>query len=151
MTKGGRVREDGRVVRDMLPHARQRPQDSRGEWDLLEVVKTIPGDQAFRPLAETPVPAGQADLTRREGPCGGRSGECPRGEDLGGGLWNTATSSSAAAPPAPCSPTDSRPAPATAWLLLEAGQDTPPGRVPEEIEDTYPGTAYFDPRFHWTG
>jgi 5-(hydroxymethyl)furfural/furfural oxidase len=36
-------------------------------------------------------------------------------------------------------------------LLLEAGQDTPPGRVPREIEDTYPGTAYFDPRFHWTG
>jgi 5-(hydroxymethyl)furfural/furfural oxidase len=36
-------------------------------------------------------------------------------------------------------------------LLLEAGQDTPPGRVPKEIEDTYPGTAYFDPRFHWTG
>ena len=36
-------------------------------------------------------------------------------------------------------------------LLLEAGPDTPPGRVPKEIEDTYPGTAYFDPRFHWTG
>ena len=36
-------------------------------------------------------------------------------------------------------------------LLLEAGQDTPPGQVPKEIEDTYPGTAYFDPRFHWTG
>ncbi|TCZ54264.1 GMC family oxidoreductase [Roseicella aquatilis] len=35
-------------------------------------------------------------------------------------------------------------------LLLEAGQDTPPGQVPKEIEDTYPGTAYFDPRFHWT-
>ena len=36
-------------------------------------------------------------------------------------------------------------------LLLEAGQDTPPGQVPKEIEDTYPGTGYFDPRFHWTG
>jgi 5-(hydroxymethyl)furfural/furfural oxidase len=36
-------------------------------------------------------------------------------------------------------------------LLLEAGPDTPPGQVPKEIEDTYPGTAYFDPRFHWTG
>ena len=35
-------------------------------------------------------------------------------------------------------------------LLLEAGQDTPPGQVPKEIADTYPGTAYFDPRFHWT-
>jgi 5-(hydroxymethyl)furfural/furfural oxidase len=35
-------------------------------------------------------------------------------------------------------------------LLLEAGQDTPPGRVPATILDTYPGQAYFDPRFHWT-
>ena len=35
-------------------------------------------------------------------------------------------------------------------LLLEAGQDTPHGKVPPEILDSYPGTAYFDPRFHWT-
>ena len=35
-------------------------------------------------------------------------------------------------------------------LLCEAGQDTPPGNEPPEIRDSYPGTAYFDPRFHWT-
>ena len=35
-------------------------------------------------------------------------------------------------------------------LLLEAGQDTPHGKIPPEILDSYPGTAYFDPRFHWT-
>ena len=35
-------------------------------------------------------------------------------------------------------------------LLLEAGPDTPHGAVPPEILDSYPGTAYFDPRFHWT-
>ena len=35
-------------------------------------------------------------------------------------------------------------------LLLEAGPDTPVGEVPKEILDSYPGTAYFDPRFHWT-
>jgi 5-(hydroxymethyl)furfural/furfural oxidase len=34
-------------------------------------------------------------------------------------------------------------------LLCEAGQDTPDGQVPPEILDSYPGTAYFDPRFHW--
>ena len=39
---------------------------------------------------------------------------------------------------------------ATQVLLLEAGQDTPHGKVPPEILDSYPGTAYFDPRFHWT-
>ena len=35
-------------------------------------------------------------------------------------------------------------------LLCEAGQDTPPGSEPSEILDSYSGTAYFDPRFHWT-
>ena len=38
----------------------------------------------------------------------------------------------------------------TKVLLLEAGQDTPHGKVPPEILDSYPGTVYFDPRFHWT-
>jgi hypothetical protein len=38
----------------------------------------------------------------------------------------------------------------TQVLLLEAGQDTPHGKVPPELLDSYPGTAYFDPRFHWT-
>ncbi len=35
-------------------------------------------------------------------------------------------------------------------LLFEAGQATPHGKVPPEILDSNPGTAYFDPRFHWT-
>lgn len=33
--------------------------------------------------------------------------------------------------------------------LVEAGPDTPPGNVPDVIADSYPGLAYFDPRFHW--
>ena len=35
-------------------------------------------------------------------------------------------------------------------LLCEAGQDTPHGKIPPEILDSYPGTAYLDRRFHWT-
>lgn len=35
-------------------------------------------------------------------------------------------------------------------LLCEAGPDTPPGKEPREILDSYPGTVYFDPRFHFT-
>lgn len=35
-------------------------------------------------------------------------------------------------------------------VLLEAGPDTPPERVPEILLDSYPGLAYFDPRYHWT-
>ena len=35
-------------------------------------------------------------------------------------------------------------------LACEAGEDTPPGRVPEEILDSYPGTAYLNNRFLWS-
>lgn len=34
-------------------------------------------------------------------------------------------------------------------LLLEAGIDTPHGNIPAEVHNSYPGTVYFDPRFHW--
>jgi len=34
-------------------------------------------------------------------------------------------------------------------LLLEAGEDTPPGSEPEEILDSYPGRAYLNSRFIW--
>ena len=35
-------------------------------------------------------------------------------------------------------------------LLIEAGLDTPEGEIPTEVQSSYPGVAYFDPRFHWT-
>jgi len=35
-------------------------------------------------------------------------------------------------------------------LLCEAGQDTPHGKVPEEVLDSYPGLAYLNPNFTWT-
>lgn len=35
-------------------------------------------------------------------------------------------------------------------LLIEAGPDTPPGRVPPEILDSFAGFAYLDRRFLWT-
>jgi 5-(hydroxymethyl)furfural/furfural oxidase len=34
-------------------------------------------------------------------------------------------------------------------LLLEAGMDTPHGKVPPAILDSYPGTAYLNPAFTW--
>ncbi|MEJ0018953.1 MAG: GMC family oxidoreductase N-terminal domain-containing protein [Acetobacteraceae bacterium] len=34
-------------------------------------------------------------------------------------------------------------------LLLEAGQDTPHGKVPAAILDSYPGTAYLNPAYTW--
>ena len=34
-------------------------------------------------------------------------------------------------------------------LLLEAGQDTPHGKVPAAVLDSYPGTAYLNPSYTW--
>jgi branched-chain amino acid transport system substrate-binding protein len=56
MTTNGHIREDGRVIRDMYLMRAKQPKEARGEWDLLEVVQTIPGDQAFRPLSESQCP-----------------------------------------------------------------------------------------------
>ena len=36
-------------------------------------------------------------------------------------------------------------------LLLEAGQDHPPGRVPPELLDSFAGTAHSNPQFTWSG
>jgi branched-chain amino acid transport system substrate-binding protein len=52
MTRNGRIREDGRVIRDMYLMQAKTPEESKGEWDLAKIVETIPGDQAFRPLHE---------------------------------------------------------------------------------------------------
>lgn len=45
-----RVRADGRVVHDMYLFQVKAPAESRGPWDLLTLRRTIPADQAFRPL-----------------------------------------------------------------------------------------------------
>ncbi|MDB5511364.1 MAG: transporter permease [Enterovirga sp.] len=48
----GYVREDGRKIHDMHLFEVKKPSESQGEWDLYKLVSTVPGDQAFRPLAE---------------------------------------------------------------------------------------------------
>ena len=35
-------------------------------------------------------------------------------------------------------------------LVCEAGEDTPPGKEPKEILDSYPGAAYLNERFIWS-
>jgi branched-chain amino acid transport system substrate-binding protein len=52
MTRNGRIREDGRVIRDMYLMQAKSPDESKADWDLAKIVATIPGDQAFRPLTE---------------------------------------------------------------------------------------------------
>ena len=53
---GGSVRIDGRVIRPVQVLQVKKPADSNGPWDLARIVSTIPGDTAFRPLAESDCP-----------------------------------------------------------------------------------------------
>jgi branched-chain amino acid transport system substrate-binding protein len=50
--KGGKLREDGRLVHDMYLAQVKTPAESKGPWDYYKILATIPGDQAFRSLAE---------------------------------------------------------------------------------------------------
>jgi branched-chain amino acid transport system substrate-binding protein len=52
MTKNGKIRPDGRVIRDMYLMQAKTPAESKGEWDLVKMVATVPGNEAFRPLNE---------------------------------------------------------------------------------------------------
>jgi branched-chain amino acid transport system substrate-binding protein len=48
--KGGKIREDGRMVHDMYLFEVKKPEESKNEWDLYKLLATVPGDEAFRPL-----------------------------------------------------------------------------------------------------
>jgi branched-chain amino acid transport system substrate-binding protein len=50
--KNGHVREDGRLVHDMYFAQVKKPSESTKPWDYYNILGVIPGDQAFRPLAE---------------------------------------------------------------------------------------------------
>jgi branched-chain amino acid transport system substrate-binding protein len=56
MTKNGTVRVDGQVIRDMYLMQAKTPKESKGEWDLLKMVATVPGNEAFRPLNDSGCP-----------------------------------------------------------------------------------------------
>jgi branched-chain amino acid transport system substrate-binding protein len=51
--KNGKIREDGRMVHDMYLARVKSPDESQGQWDYYEILRTIPGDQAFLPLEES--------------------------------------------------------------------------------------------------
>ena len=52
MTKNGKLREDGRLVRDMYLFQVKSPAESKGKDDIYKLVATVPGDQAYRPLKD---------------------------------------------------------------------------------------------------
>jgi branched-chain amino acid transport system substrate-binding protein len=50
-TKDGKIRSDGRVIRNMYLLQIKKPSESKYPWDYYKVLTTVPGDQAFRPQA----------------------------------------------------------------------------------------------------
>ena len=56
MTKNGKLREDGRLVRDMYLFQVKSPAESTGKDDIYKLVATVPGDQAYRPLKDGKCP-----------------------------------------------------------------------------------------------
>ncbi|AMQ90325.1 ABC transporter substrate-binding protein [Marinobacter sp. LQ44] len=49
----GRIRADGRMVHDMYLAEVKTPAESNNEWDLYKILRTIPADEAYRPLSES--------------------------------------------------------------------------------------------------
>jgi branched-chain amino acid transport system substrate-binding protein len=49
----GKIREDGRMVHDMLLLEVKKPSESKTPWDYYNVKAVIPGDQAFQPLSKS--------------------------------------------------------------------------------------------------
>ncbi len=52
----GHIREDGLMVHDMYLFQVKSPAESTGPWDYYKLLATIPGDQAFPPLAGSQCP-----------------------------------------------------------------------------------------------
>ncbi len=52
MTKNGKIRVDGRVVRDAYLFEVKKPEESKYPWDYYKVLATIPADQVTRPLKD---------------------------------------------------------------------------------------------------
>jgi branched-chain amino acid transport system substrate-binding protein len=49
--KGGKLREDGRMVHDMYLFQVKKPSESKGPWDYYNLKGTVKGDEAFQSLA----------------------------------------------------------------------------------------------------
>ncbi len=54
--KNGTIRADGRMVHDMYLARVKSPDELSGPWDYYEILRTIPGDEAYLPLADSQCP-----------------------------------------------------------------------------------------------
>ena len=52
MTKNAKLREDGRVMRDMYLAQVKAPSESKGKDDIYKILAAVPAEQAWRPLKD---------------------------------------------------------------------------------------------------
>lgn len=57
VVRNATLRADGRLLHDTYVFRVKKPAESKGEWDVYDLVGTIPADQAFRPLSQSACPA----------------------------------------------------------------------------------------------
>jgi branched-chain amino acid transport system substrate-binding protein len=55
-TRGARILPNGRLQKEMYLTEVKAPSESKGPWDYIKILSVVPGDQAFRPIAETTCP-----------------------------------------------------------------------------------------------
>src|SRR4051795_488406 len=56
------IRADGRNVHDMYLYEVKKPEESKSPWDYYKLIRTIPGDEAFRPMDQ-----GECPLVMKKG------------------------------------------------------------------------------------
>ena len=54
--KNGKLREDGRFIHDMYVYEVKKPSESKYAWDYEKLRAVIPGDEAFRSVADSKCP-----------------------------------------------------------------------------------------------
>ncbi|MGB6054533.1 MAG: ABC transporter substrate-binding protein, partial [Burkholderiaceae bacterium] len=54
--KGGKIRANGRMVHDMYLAEAKKPSESKEDWDIIKILRVIPGEQAYQPASENTCP-----------------------------------------------------------------------------------------------
>ncbi|MFA7291582.1 MAG: ABC transporter substrate-binding protein [Rhodocyclaceae bacterium] len=64
IVRNARLREDGRMIHDVFLLRVKTPAEVKEPWDYLEILRSVPGERAFRPLAEggCPLVAGKPSV-----------------------------------------------------------------------------------------
>ena len=54
--KNGKIREDGRMMREMYLFEVKKPSESKYPWDYCKLKATVPAEQAFQPPSKSSCP-----------------------------------------------------------------------------------------------